>query len=54
LAENLPQPKLQSRSRRRRRRRKKGKGQAAGKPAQAQNGVQAVEEPASEPEPAAS
>jgi ribonuclease E len=54
LAENLPQPKLQSRSRRRRRRRKKGKGQATGKPAQAQNGVQAVEEPASEPEPAAS
>ena len=48
LAENLPQPKLQSRSRRRRRRRKKGKGrsqeQAAG-----QNGAQ----PDSAPEPEA-
>jgi superfamily II DNA or RNA helicase len=38
LAENLPQPKLQSRSRRRRRRKKKGKGQAQAKAAE-QNGA---------------
>ena len=48
LAENLPQPKLQSRSRRRRRRKKRGKGQAE-KQAQAKNGDQP--EPAAEPEP---
>jgi ribonuclease E len=52
LAENLPQPKLQSRSRRRRRRRKKGKGkpqeQAAGQNG-AQPGPEAAPEPESEP-----
>jgi superfamily II DNA or RNA helicase len=52
LAENLPQPKLQSRSRRRRRRRKKGKGKAQDQAA-AQNGAQPTEEQAQEPEPAA-
>jgi ribonuclease E len=49
LAENLPQPKLQSRSRRRRRRKKKGKKQQAAQ----QNGSQPEEQPAAEPEPAA-
>ena len=52
LAENLPQPKLQSRSRRRRRRRKKGKGKAQDQAA-AQNGAQPADEQAQEPEPAA-
>jgi len=60
LAENLPQPKLQSRSRRRRRRRKKGKGQPA-EQLQQQDGArpdaqQAAETEAvaeAEPEPAA-
>jgi superfamily II DNA or RNA helicase len=52
LAENLPQPKFQSRSRRRRRRKKKGKGQAQRKnQAAAQNGAQP--EAAPEPERAA-
>jgi ribonuclease E len=52
LAENLPQPKFQSRSRRRRRRKKKGKGQAQQKSqAATQNGAQP--EVAPEPEPAA-
>jgi ribonuclease E len=52
LAENLPQPKLQSRSRRRRRRRRKGKGQQKDQAA-AQNGAQpAAEAPAAEPSPA--
>jgi ribonuclease E len=50
LAENLPQPKLQSRSRRRRRRRKKGKGKPQ-EQAAAQNGAQP--EAASEQEPEA-
>jgi ribonuclease E len=50
LAENLPQPKLQSRSRRRRRRRRKGKGQPKDQAA-AQNGAQP--EAAGEAEPAA-
>jgi superfamily II DNA or RNA helicase len=50
LAENLPQPKLQSRSRRRRRRKKKGRGQPKDQAAQ-QNGAQP--EAAREPEPAA-
>ena len=49
LAENLPQPKLQSRSRRRRRRRRKGKGQPKDQAA-AQNGSQA-EAPTQDPEP---
>jgi len=51
LAENLPQPKLQSRSRRRRRRKKKGK-----KPQEQvaeQNGHQPADKPAEEPEPTA-
>jgi ribonuclease E len=48
LAENLPQPKLQSRSRRRRRRKKRGKGQTQ-KPAQANNGDQP--KAATKPEP---
>ncbi len=48
LAENLPQPKLQSRSRRRRRRRRKGKGQPKDQAAQ-QNGAQPEAEPAPEP-----
>jgi hypothetical protein len=47
LAENLPQPKLQSRSRRRRRRRKKGR--KAQEQAAQQNGAQP--EAAAEPEP---
>jgi ribonuclease E len=49
LAENLPQPKLQSRSRRRRRRRRKGKGQPKDQAA-AQNGAVA-EAPTQDPEP---
>jgi ribonuclease E len=49
LAENLPQPKLQSRSRRRRRRKKRGK--KAQEQGSAQNGAQP--EAAPEPEPAA-
>jgi ribonuclease E len=49
LAENLPQPKLQSRSRRRRRRRKKGKGKPQ-EQAAAQNGAQPQAAPESEPE----
>jgi ribonuclease E len=53
LAENLPQPKLQSRSRRRRRRKKRGKGKAQAQAA-AQNGAQPEAESApSEPERAA-
>ena len=52
LAENLPQPKLQSRSRRRRRRRKKGKGKTQDQAA-AQNGDKPAEEQAAEPEPEA-
>ena len=51
LAENLPQPKLQSRSRRRRRRRKKGK--KTQEPAATPNGDQPAKEDAPEPEPAA-
>ena len=55
LAENLPQPKLQSRSRRRRRRKKRGKGQQA-QGQQQQNGAgpaeQAQEQPAAEPKAA--
>jgi len=55
LAENLPQPKLQSRSRRRRRRKKRGKGQQA-QQQQQQNGAgpeaQAEEQPAEEPKAA--
>jgi len=47
LAENLPQPKLQSRSRRRRRRKKKGKKQQQEQVA-AQNGDQPAEQPATE------
>jgi hypothetical protein len=50
LAENLPQPKLQSRSRRRRRRKKRGKGKPQ-EQAGAKNGAQP--EAAPEPEPAA-
>ena len=50
LAENLPQPKLQSRSRRRRRRKKKNRGKQQDQPAQ-QNGGQPEATP--EPEPAA-
>jgi ribonuclease E len=46
LAENLPQPKLQSRSRRRRRRKKRGKGQQA---QQQQNGATPDEKPAETP-----
>jgi hypothetical protein len=53
LAENLPQPKLQSRSRRRRRRRKKGKGKTQDQAA-AQNGAEPKAETAPEPEPEAS
>jgi ribonuclease E len=54
LAENLPQPKLQSRSRRRRRRKKRGKGKAAEQAkAQADNGAKPDEKARSEPEPAA-
>jgi ribonuclease E len=56
LAENLPQPKLQSRSRRRRRRKKKGRGQQQQQENQAaQNGGQPAPEAksASEPAPAA-
>jgi superfamily II DNA or RNA helicase len=49
LAENLPQPKLQSRSRRRRRRKKRGKKPQ--QPDTAQNGAEP--EAAPEPEPAA-
>jgi ribonuclease E len=52
LAENLPQPKLQSRSRRRRRRKKRGKGKPQ-EQAAAQNGDKPAEEQAPEPEPAA-
>ena len=52
LAENLPQPKLQSRSRRRRRRRKKGKGKPQDQAA-AKNGAQPEGEATPEPEPAA-
>ncbi len=48
LAENLPQPKLQSRSRRRRRRKKKGKGQAQAKAAE-QNGAKPDEQRRTEP-----
>jgi ribonuclease E len=48
LAENLPQPKLQSRSRRRRRRRRKGKG--GQKDQAAQNGAQPSSEQAPAPE----
>jgi hypothetical protein len=48
LAENLPQPKLQSRSRRRRRRKKRGKGKPQ-EQAGAKNGAQP--ETAAEPEP---
>jgi ribonuclease E len=48
LAENLPQPKLQSRSRRRRRRRRKGKGGQQKDQAQAQNGAQPDTTPAPE------
>jgi ribonuclease E len=51
LAENLPQPKLQSRSRRRRRRRKKGKGKTQ-EQATVQNGAQPEAAPKPEPEPA--
>jgi hypothetical protein len=55
LAENLPQPKLQSRSRRRRRRKKRGKGQQA-QGQQQQNGAgpaeQAQEQPPAEPKAA--
>jgi superfamily II DNA or RNA helicase len=54
LAENLPQPKLQSRSRRRRRRKKRGKGKPAEQAAAMQNGTQPTDEnPAQEPEAAA-
>ncbi|HEX2496595.1 MAG TPA: DEAD/DEAH box helicase family protein, partial [Gaiellaceae bacterium] len=49
LAENLPQPKLQSSRRRRRRRRKKGKGKPA-EQAAAQNGAQPGATPEQEPE----
>jgi ribonuclease E len=49
LAENLPQPKLQSSRRRRRRRRKKGKGKPA-EQAAAQNGGQPEAAPEQEPE----
>jgi ribonuclease E len=49
LAENLPQPKLQSSRRRRRRRRKKGKGKPA-EQAAAQNGGQPDPAPEQEPE----
>jgi ribonuclease E len=49
LAENLPQPKLQSSRRRRRRRRKKGKGKSA-EQAAAQNGGQPEPAPEQEPE----
>jgi ribonuclease E len=48
LAENLPQPKLQSRSRRRRRRRRKGKGQQQKDQARAQNGAEPESAPAPE------
>jgi ribonuclease E len=48
LAENLPQPKLQSRSRRRRRRRRKGKGGQQKDQAAAQNGAQPESAPAPE------
>jgi ribonuclease E len=55
LAENLPQPKLQSRSRRRRRRKKRGKGQQA-QAQQQQNGAapneRTDEKPAEEPKAA--
>jgi ribonuclease E len=49
LAENLPQPKLQSSRRRRRRRRKKGKGKPA-EQAAGQNGGQPEPAPEQEPE----
>jgi ribonuclease E len=49
LAENLPQPKLQSSRRRRRRRRKKGKGKPA-EQAAGQNGGQPEAAPEQEPE----
>jgi ribonuclease E len=52
LAENLPQPKLQSRSRRRRRRKKRGKGKAQEQAQRAENGDKpdavAEREPAAE------
>jgi ribonuclease E len=49
LAENLPQPKLQSRSRRRRRRKKRGKGKPQDQAA-TQNGAQLEAAPEPEPE----
>jgi superfamily II DNA or RNA helicase len=49
LAENLPQPKLQSRSRRRRRRKKRGKGQQAQQQQQQQNGATPDEKPEAAP-----
>jgi ribonuclease E len=52
LAENLPQPKLQSRSRRRRRRKKRGKGQAQAQQQQQKQGRDGAQpEAAPEPEP---
>jgi ribonuclease E len=51
LAENLPQPKLQSRSRRRRRRKKRGKGKPQ-EQAGAKNGAQPEAAAAEEPAPA--
>jgi ribonuclease E len=51
LAENLPQPKLQSRSRRRRRRKKRGR--AKQQEQATQNGAQPEEQPESQPAPAA-
>jgi ribonuclease E len=51
LAENLPQPKLQSRSRRRRRRKKRGR--ARQQEQATQNGAQPEEQPESQPAPAA-